>query len=152
MEIKKEVQKMKMKKAAAAVMAAVMSLSMATAVSAEQAPPQAEAGMEEIQPYFTIIQRIGSGLSLGSTTASILVEGYGQSGCASIHIYYAMQYKEGGSWHTWYSNSRTFYPNGSYTDSGIAYPKGKEAWRLEVVAKATSTTGRTETATDYKYV
>ena len=142
---------MKMKKVAAVVMAAVMSLSMATAVSAEQAPPQAEAGLGEIQPYFTIIRSIESNLVLGSTTASIMVGGYGQSNCASIHIYYAMQYKEGGSWHTWYSNSRTFYPNGSYTDSGIAYPKGKEAWRLEAVAKATSTYGSTETATKYYY-
>lgn len=142
---------MKMKKVAAGLMAAVMSLSMATAVSAEQAPPQAEAGMVEIQPYFTIIRSIESNLVLGSTTASIMVGGYGQSNCASIHIYYAMQYKEGGSWRTWYSNSRTFYPEGSYTDSGIAYPKGKEAWRLEVVAKATSTYGSTETATKYYY-
>lgn len=142
---------MKMKKVAAVVMAAVMSLSMATAVSAEQAPPQAEAGLGEIQPYFTIIRSIESNLVLGSTTASIMVGGYGQSNCVSIHIYYAMQYKEGGSWHTWYSNSRTFYPNGSYTDSGIAYPKGKEAWRLEAVAKATSTNGSTETATKYYY-
>lgn len=143
---------MKMKKVAAVVMAAVMSLTMATAVNAEQVEPQAENVLEEIQPRFSYIERLYYDLTLGSTYATIVVQGYGQSDCSSINMYYTMQYKEGGSWHNWYSGSKTFYPNGSYTDSGIAYPKSKEAWRLEVVAKATSTSGRTETYTYYQYV
>ena len=64
---------MKMKKVAAVVMAAVMSLTMATAVNAEQVEPQAENVLEEIQLRFSYIERLYYALTLGSTYATIAV-------------------------------------------------------------------------------